>query len=158
MTTTNIVGLSTQANQQIADTLNSLLANYQVYYQNVRGLHWNITGPEFFDLHAKFEELYRQAADNIDEIAERILTLDHTPLHSFQDYMDHSEIKAVTNVSDARTSVETIFQNLQLLSKIGHEILKLANDVEDEGTATLISDMVTVQEKTTWMFKAYLKG
>ena len=158
MNNSNIVELSTQENKQIADKLNQLLANYQIYYQNVRGLHWNITGPQFFDLHTKFEELYTQAADNIDEIAERILTLDNTPLHSFQDYIDHSEIKAVTQVTEARSSVETIFGNLQVLSKLGHEILKLAAEVEDEGTATLISDMVTNQEKTTWMFKAYLKG
>lgn len=158
MTTDNIVELTQNENKAIADKLNTLLASYQLYYQNLRGFHWNITGPRFFDLHAKFEELYTEAAVNIDEIAERILTLDNTPLHSFKDYIDNSAITAVTQVNDAETSVKTVYENLLTLSKLGHEILKLAGEHEDEGTVTLISDMVTTQEKTTWMFKAYLKG
>ena len=83
----NQIGLDPQSSELLADKLNELLANYQLFYINTRGFHWNIKGEKFFELHAKFEELYNDLFLKIDEIAERILTLGHTPLHSYEDYM-----------------------------------------------------------------------
>ena len=83
----NSIGLDKDKAKKLADELNILLANYQVFYINTRGFHWNITGQEFFELHAKFEEIYNDALIKVDEIAERIRTLGHTPLHTFTDYL-----------------------------------------------------------------------
>lgn len=69
--------------EAIAKNLNHLLANFQIYYQNLRGIHWNIRGKRFFDLHVKFEELYTDVNLKVDQIAERILTLGATPFHIF---------------------------------------------------------------------------
>src|SRR5690606_1848451 len=84
---TNILGLPIKESELISAELNTLLANFQVYYQNLRGLHWNIRGKRFFDLHVKFEELYNDAQLKIDEIAERVLTIGGTPLHTFEEYI-----------------------------------------------------------------------
>ena len=81
------------------DYLNSLLANFQIYYQNLRGLHWNIKGKNFFDLHTKFEEFYTDSQIKIDEIAERILTLQGKPLHTFSDYIAHSNVPVGKDIS-----------------------------------------------------------
>ena len=56
MKATNLIGLNVEQSQQVVNVLNELLANFQVYYQNLRGFHWNIRGNRFFILHAKFEE------------------------------------------------------------------------------------------------------
>jgi starvation-inducible DNA-binding protein len=53
----NFIGLDTEKTQSLANALNDLLSNYQIFYMNVRGYHWNIKGDNFFELHAKFEEL-----------------------------------------------------------------------------------------------------
>ncbi len=71
----NFIGLDTEKTQSLANALNDLLSNYQIFYMNVRGYHWNIKGDNFFELHAKFEELYDDLLLKIDEIAERVLTL-----------------------------------------------------------------------------------
>ena len=68
------IGLSTVQSKHLAEKLNILLANYQIFYQNTRGFHWNITGEKFFELHLKFEELYTDSLVKVDEIAERMLT------------------------------------------------------------------------------------
>ena len=60
---------------------------------NTRGFHWNITGEKFFELHAKFEELYNDLLTKVDEVAERILTLGYTPLHTFTDYISIAAIQ-----------------------------------------------------------------
>ena len=90
---TNQIGLKTEHSNKLANELNTLLANYQMFYQNLRGFHWNIQGPSFFELHIKFEELYNDAVIKVDEIAERILTLGETPYHTFTAYLEHSPLK-----------------------------------------------------------------
>ena len=76
----NYLGLKPNELEKTVEQLNRLLANYQIYYQNLRNYHWNISGEHFFDLHATFEDLYNEAKINIDEIAERVLTLRMKPM------------------------------------------------------------------------------
>src|SRR6188768_1894947 len=97
---TNILGLPVKESELLVKELNVLLSNFQVYYQNLRGLHWNIRGKRFFELHVKFEELYNQAQLRIDEIAERVLTLGGTPLHTFDDYLKNNSLKVAKDITN----------------------------------------------------------
>lgn len=153
---TNRIGLSEKKSDKLAEELNVLLANYQLYYQNLRGFHWNIKGPAFFELHLKFEELYDDAVLKIDEIAERILTLGATPLHTYSAYLKHSVIKEASNVTDGEGTVSTTLSNLKTLLETERKILDLSADAGDEGTNSLMSDYITQQEKVVWMLSAYL--
>ncbi len=151
-------GLEKKSNQELSTKLNELLANYHIYYQNVRGFHWNIKGVNFFQLHAKFEELYTTALTRIDEIAERILTLGYTPLHSFSDYIKNSSITEAHNLTSDRDTVGTTIENITLLIQLEREILKLADESDDEGTEGLISTDLNENEKTFWMLNAFLNN
>ncbi len=152
----NSIGLSVEKSAQISDLLNELLANFQIYYQNLRGIHWNIKGPSFFDLHLKFEELYNDSNLKIDLIAERILTLEHTPLHTYEEYINVSKIRVGVNVKEAKDGIVLILESLKGLIVIERSILKLAADASDEGTVSMMSDFIAEQEKTVWMMKAWL--
>ncbi len=154
--TTNAIGLKTIDTTDLANRLNDLLANYQIFYMNVRGFHWNIRGEKFFELHAKFEELYTDALVKVDEIAERILTLGHTPAHSFTNYIKVSAIQETTQVSEGHKAVETILSNFRTLLIKERELSKLANESDDEGTSALMSDYIREQEKLVWMFSSFL--
>lgn len=153
---TNHIGLNKEQSKQLVDELNTLLANYQMFYQNLRGFHWNIQGPSFFELHVKFEELYNDAVMKVDEIAERVLTLGGTPLHTFSDYLKHSTIKEAANVNDSTGTVSTTLANFKTLLELERKILELAGEADDEGTNSQMSDYITQQEKTVWMLTAYL--
>jgi starvation-inducible DNA-binding protein len=87
-----ILGLDAEKNTETVKKLNILLSNFQVYYQSLRGLHWNIKGKSFFELHVKFEEYYTDSQEKIDLIAERILTLQGVPLHTFSDYTSRAVV------------------------------------------------------------------
>ena len=152
----NTIGLDVQQAQQLTEKLNDLLANYQLYYQNLRGLHWNINGREFFELHQKFEEFYEDAFLKIDEIAERILTLGGQPLHALSNYLKQSEIKEATEVCDAVEGVTLVVENLSILLRKERSILTLASQAADEGTVGLMSEYIAQIEKTLWMLHAYL--
>lgn len=136
--------------------LNQLLASYQLHYQNLRGLHWNIKGVHFFELHVKFEELYLDAQIRIDEIAERILMLGDTPLHSFSSYIQNSEIMESTNIQEARAAVEMIVDNLSRLMDMERDAIALAETEKDETTIDLMTQLLVFQEKTIWMYKAWM--
>ena len=157
MSATNQIGLETTKAKQLADQLNLLLANYQVFYINARGFHWNITGEKFFELHAKFEELYNDLLLKIDEVAERILTLGNIPLHTFTSYIQTATIKEAENISDGKEAVQKVVEGFQNLITLERELLHLAADANDEGTGALMSDYIREQEKLIWMYSAYLK-
>lgn len=152
----NAIGLDPKKATHLVDELNVLLANYAVFYQNVRGFHWNIRGEKFFELHAKFEELYTDLQLKIDEIAERILTLGGAPMHSFGAYLQESRIKAVENVKEGRKAVTAVVQSLTTVVALQRELLELSSEARDEGTNALMSDYIRQQEKLIWMYSAYL--
>lgn len=156
MKTTNQIGLDKSKSKLLAGKLNDLLSDYMIFYQNTRGLHWNIKGEKFFELHLKFEELYTNLLVKIDEVAERILTLDATPLHSFSDYLNTAKIKSVKNVSDGSKGVKSILEAFEILIVKQRELLTLSADAGDEGTNALMSDYIREQEKLVWMYSSYL--
>ena len=151
------IGLDSKQSEGLATELNTLLANLQLYYQNLRGLHWNIKGQHFFQLHVKFKELYNDAQLKIDLVAERILTLGFTPLHTFTDYLKKSSIKEGKDISDAKTAVQLVVTSLQTLVVLERNILKTADKLNDEGTNTMLTDFITQQEKEIWMYTSWLK-
>ena len=152
----NSIGLSTEKSLGIAADLNQLLAGFQRYYQNLRGIHWNIKGKRFFDLHAKFEELYDDANLKVDEIAERILTLGGTPLHTFEDYMANSDVPVGKNITKDEDAIRLILDSLRHLLLIERNILNTSGEAGDEGTNAMMGDFISEQEKTVWMMKAWL--
>lgn len=152
----NAIGLDTAKAKQLAEKLNELLANYSIFYQNVRGYHWNIKGEKFFELHVKFEELYNDLVMKIDEVAERILTLGHSPNHRYSLYNSTSKIVESTEVSDGKKAVENILNSFKTIIMIQRELLALSGEVGDEGTNALMSDYIRAQEKLVWMYSAYL--
>ena len=153
----NTIGIDKEKALNLSLRLNGLLADYQLFYQNLRGLHWNIKGREFFELHLKFEEYYDNAVIKVDEIAERILTLDGEPLHTFTDYLSISEIKEEKGITNGIEGVNIIINNFSILILKEREILSLAAEADDEGTVSLMSDYISETEKTLWMLNSYLK-
>lgn len=153
----NSIGLSAEKSKALSNDLNILLANFQRYYQNLRGIHWNIKGKRFFDLHIKFEELYTDANIKVDQVAERILTLGGVPYHTFEDYTAHSKVPVGKDVSRDEDAIRLIVDSLKELLMIERRILDASDEAGDEGTNAMMSDFITEQEKTIWMLKAWLE-
>ncbi len=152
------IGLDPEKSAELAGKLNELLANYQVMYMNTRGFHWNIRGEKFFELHLKFEELYNDLILKIDEIAERVLTLGHTPVHTYSDYLGQSQVKEMRGVVTGRDAVAAVLHGFQTVLVLQRDLLNLSADAGDEGTNALMSDYIRAQEKLVWMYSAWLHG
>ena len=148
--------LDNYQSEQITSKLNFLLADVQIFYQNVRGYHWNIKGNRFFILHGKFEELYDSLNEMADEVAERILMLGQTPMHSYSDYISSASIKESKHKETTEETVKEVISGIEALLTKEREIIKLASEYDDEGTIDLMTGYISAQEKTLWMYKAFL--
>ena len=156
MSNLNRIGLDETKSEELANLLNDLLANYSIFYQNVRGYHWKIKGEKFFELHLKFEELYNDLFIKIDEVAERVLTLGHLPEHKFSEYLKGAAISETDQTSNGVKAIGEILEAFKTLLLKQRQILDLSGEIGDEGTNAQMSDYIREQEKLVWMYSAYL--
>lgn len=141
----------------VISELNILLADYSIYYQNLRSFHWNILGKNFFELHSKFEELYEDARLKIDEIAERILTLRYHPISTYGKYLEISRIKEVNPILSDSEMVATTLTNHSHILKQLKKTLDIAQESGDEGTVDVLGSYIAELEKSSWMLNAWYK-
>ena len=139
----------------VVAALHKLLADFQVHYTNLRGMHWNIKGHGFFVLHEKFESMYDDAAEKIDEIAERILMLGGTPENRFSKYLEVATVKEVADVTCGNNAVEHILDTYRYLIGEERKLISLAGEAGDDVTADLMTGYLKEQEKMVWMLVAF---
>ncbi len=155
MKTLDYIQLDEKKVENVINGLQQLLSDFQIYYTNLRSFHWNIKGHSFFMLHSKFEEMYNDAAETVDELAERILMLGGIPNHRYSDYLKISRIKEskyIDNADKALTNIEETFRHFISEER---KLLSVASEASDEVTVSMMSDLLKKQEKMIWMIRAY---
>ncbi|MDR1582211.1 MAG: DNA starvation/stationary phase protection protein [Prevotellaceae bacterium] len=152
----DLTGIRKEGADVIVLALGDLLADFQIFYANMRGFHWNIKGKSFFLLHEKFENQYDYLADKVDEIAERILMLGGTPENNYSQYLKVAAIKEVSGVSCEIEILNSVLDSYKTIITKERAIIDFASKYQDEATVSLLSDYIKEQEKTVWMFNSYL--
>ncbi len=143
------------ADRKVIDGLNGLLADSTVLYQKLHAFHWMVAGPQFFQLHAKFEELYDRFAEVADDVAERILTVGGQPLGTLREVLDRAEIKEYDGTKVAPQMVASVAADFDYLLKKSGGVLEAAEASGDRGTANLLDGIRDELEKSLWMLKAW---
>lgn len=151
------LGFSESDTATIVNALNQLLANYHVHYQKLRNYHWNVKGPDFFDIHEKFEEQYNEAKLNIDDIAERIRVFGFTPMSTLREYLANSEIKETGSNLSGTEMVEEVLRDYEILLSFMTDVANAAIDIGDVGTENMINAFINKIEKSHWMFSAFIE-
>jgi DNA protection during starvation protein 2 len=140
------------------EKLNLYLANLNVLYRKVQNYHWNVVGDKFFSIHEKLEEYYDAINKQIDDVAERILSIGGRPLGTLKDYLAVTTIKEAENkeisIPEAVADVEKEFETMLKLVK---EVKEVADEENDYGTSALVDEYISTYEKNLWMLNAYLK-
>lgn len=140
----------------LTEALNQQVANFSVLYMKLHHYHWYVKGENFFTLHLKFEELYKEAAQNLDTIAERMLVLRAMPAATLNEALDLASLEEATGDEDAHKMVTTLAEDLDTICTELTESITLAEENEDEPTADMLVHIRTSLEKHRWMFEAYL--
>ena len=156
MNTLMYLGLDENKVQPVVKGLAQLLADFQVYYANLRGLHWNVKGKGFFNLHEAYEKFYNDAAAKVDEIAERILQLGARPENRYSEYLKVARLQEDGFEPEGKEGLETVLDNLSNLIKQERAIAKLAAEADDDATVGLMDGFLEGQEKNVWMIVAFL--
>lgn len=148
------IGIAAEDRLAIADGLKRLLADSYTLYLQTHNFHWNVTGPQFRELHLMFEEHYTELATAVDDIAERIRTLGVVAPGTYKAFAELSNIQEVEGVPEAAMMVDILTRSHEQVVKTARDVLKLAQGGEDESTAALVSDRMRIHEKTAWMLRA----
>ncbi|GAB7389047.1 Dps family protein [Bacillaceae bacterium] len=144
------------ATETIADVLNRQIANWSVLYVKLHNYHWFVTGDHFYELHAKFEELYDEAAAYIDELAERLLALNGKPVATMREFLQQAAITEATGNETPQQMVQNIANDFRTMIDDLKRGIKTANENHDDSTADMLTGMRTKMEKHLWMLNAFL--
>ena len=158
MKTLDYLHLNEAATAKVVQGLEQLLADYQIFYTNLRGFHWNIKGHGFFVLHGKFEEMYDDVAAKVDELAERMLMLGGQPDNRYSVYLKQAKLQEVSNVSCGNEALKHVLDTYGYLIGEERKVLADAQAAGDESTAAMLGDYIKGQEKLVWMLVAYNSG
>ena len=142
---------------EIVVNLRQLLIEYQVHYHKLRNYHWNVQGPDFFELHEEFEKEYMKVQEHIDIIAERINVFGEQPQMTLKDVVKNSKIEENPDLFHSRGMVEDILNDYGILHETMLEVLNASLEIGDIATEDMITNFIKDLEKRHWMFTAWLK-
>ena len=148
------IGISDENRAAVAKGLNQLLADSYTLYLQTHNFHWNVTGPRFHDLHTLFELHYTELSTAVDEIAERVRALGEPAIGTYRAFSELTAIKEIEGVPSAEEMVEILTQSHEQVVRTARQVLCIAQDAEDESSASLVGDRMREHEKTAWMLRS----
>lgn len=154
------IGISKENRQFVSDNLNRLLANEYFLYTKTRKFHWNVEGVHFRSLHTLFEDQYKELADVIDDIAERIRKLGHYAIGSFKQFSAVADLLEHDGeeVGDAKTMLLELCDDHETIIRIiRSELIPIADKYKDEGTSDFLTGVMEQHETMAWMLRATAK-
>lgn len=146
--------MTAEQRREIADMLANVLADEYRIYVNTQGLHWNVEGPLFYSVHKLTETQYRELAESIDELAERIRALGLPAPQSVSEFVERSILSDLPGDADLKTRIERLVSDYERLVRRAALIVQLAESCGDIRTADLLTQRVGVYEENAWMLRA----
>ncbi|WP_195571936.1 Dps family protein [Paenibacillus sp. 1001270B_150601_E10] len=140
----------------LQEIVNQQVANLNVFYVKLHNYHWYVKGHMFFTLHEKFEEFYNEVTENMDEVAERLLTIGGKPYATMKEYLEHTTLQEGNSSDAADTMVKNLIADFKQLAKEFGEVMELAQEQGDEATSDVFLGIKSEYEKHVWMLEAYI--
>lgn len=125
-------------------------------YTKIHNFHWFVKGPHFFSLHVKFEELYNEASETIDELAERILAIGGAPIATMKKSLDVAIVDEAESEGSAEDMVNAISKDFSNISDQLEKAIEVAGDAEDDVSQDMLIALQTSVDKHNWMFQSFL--
>lgn len=152
------IGIPEAQRQAIADGLARLLADTYSLYLKTHAFHWNVEGPMFNTLHEMFMVQYTELWNALDEIAERIRALGFYAPGTYAEFAKLSSVKETEGVPPALEMVALLVAGHETVARTARAAFEAAEKGGDEATADLLTQRLSVHEKTAWMLRSLLRG
>jgi starvation-inducible DNA-binding protein len=150
------IGIPADSRKDIAGGLSRVLADTYTLYLRTHNYHWNVTGPQFNDLHAMFMTQYTELWNSVDLIAERIRSLGHFAPGSYRSFSELSSIKEEESVPPATKMLENLLAGHETVARTCRAAFPAAEKASDQPTMDLLTQRLQVHEKTAWMLRSIL--
>lgn len=142
---------------ELVNQMKVVLASTFAFYLKAQNFHWNVEGPNFSEYHALFGGIYEDAFGSVDEVAERIRTLDHYAPGSMSRFAQLSVVDDQINIPTARSMVqELLSDNAKIIAEL-NKAFDLASKANKQGLADYFAGRVDAHEKHGWMLRATAK-
>ena len=151
------IGISQEQRKKIADGLSRLLADTYTLYLMTHNFHWNVQGPMFNTLHTMFMTQYTELWTALDEIAERIRALDFPAPGTYASFAKLASIDEVEGVPTAEDMVAHLAKGHEAVARTARSLFAAVDKASDEPSADLLTQRLTVHEKTAWMLRSLLR-
>jgi starvation-inducible DNA-binding protein len=155
--TTLDIGINEKDRKKIAEGLSKFLADTYTLYLKTHYFHWNVTGPQFRTLHLMFEEEYNELWTAVDQIAERIRSLDVYAPGTYKDFAKLTSIKESDGVPGAQDMIKELVAGHEAVVRTARSIFPVVDKASDEATADLLTQRLQIHEKTAWMLRSLLE-
>lgn len=143
---------------KLAKEFNQYLANLVVFNYKVHNLHWNLEGPEFVALHEYTDEIYEEAFEYFDEVAELFKMFGQTPDSTLAAYLKNASLQEIeARPFTGKETLEILSADLEALRK---EATELRNASDEEGwfsAVAMLEDQIASYNKRLWFINASLK-
>jgi starvation-inducible DNA-binding protein len=150
-------GIPSKDLQEVALSLNKLLADEYILYTKTRNYHWNVEGHNFMEMHKFYEFQSAQLDEIIDEVAERIRALGHYAEGRLKDLLGLASLLETPYSSDQKTQLSNLLNDHETLIRIlRQQINKIEDKSHDIGSSDFMTGWIKQHEKMAWMIRAYL--
>ena len=152
------IGIDDKDRAAIAKGLSKLLADTYTLYLTTHNFHWNVTGPMFSTLHTMFMVQYTELWNAVDPVAERIRSLGHVAPGSYAEFGKLTSLPdAPTKPPKATDMVRILVEGHEAVARTARELFPVADKANDQPTADLLTQRLTVHEQTAWMLRSLLE-
>ena len=154
-----MIGISAENREVVAHQLAKLLADEFVLYTKTLNAHWNLEGMDFHSVHLYFEDLYKQSADIVDDVAERIRQLGHYAPATLKNFLQLTHLtEQDESGNDSRSQIKKLLgDHDSIIEFLRGNINEFADAHKDAGTSDYITGLMEKHEKIAWMLRAHLK-
>lgn len=152
----NMFIVDKEAKQAMANTLKGILADTYTLSLTTQAAHWNVTGANFYSLHALFEEQYKNMAEATDEIAERIRALGVYAPGSYPEFTHLTQVNQEIISTDTEAMLNRLIEDNQVLVKRLSQAIEEGEKFNDEATVDMLIERVQIHDKNIWMLNSSL--
>jgi len=152
------LGIDLNSTKQMSQYLAKVLADTYLLYTKTQNFHWNVIDPRFYSLHKLLEAQYKELAEALDDIAERIRMLNHKTPATLGSFLKLSSLK---ESYDDLSGDEMLLQLLQDHETVIRNIrtqIEQSTPLKDEGTIDLFIDRLRAHEKMAWMLRSHFES
>ena len=134
--------------------MNTLLSDLVVEYHKLQSFHWYIKGSDFFQVHAKLEELYDGIRDIVDDVAEAMLMEGMQPVSTMNAFLAnaHIEESAGTYVSSSEV-FDAVEKDFGYLLEAVKGIKRTAEEQQSDLIAAKADSYIEHFAQNIWMIK-----